>query len=222
MSNLKLESRSSMQLNEPRYGNVEIANAISRNEHSELYNSVKSTLQAIVGKVDIPKSSAKLLEQKMSRFEIDVARKVLRYGIKNAGKSYGATPSEEFWDNAISDVMRSDRLGRSELSFSYKDVTEEERVNVARIAREAAERFGVNKHVEKNNPLANKMRRYREYAKRDEVRIDQYGHELNNQWIMRKQAESMGLKYHCPVEWLKLKGVESKCPTEWTKTKESN
>lgn len=90
------------------------------------------------------------------------------------------------------------------------DLSQSEKEEMSRIFSNFQSQYGVKKNSGEPSIVDTKIERYKGYVAADLVRIESYGHELHDQWIMRVQAEEMGLEYHDPVKWLSKRGNVSR------------
>jgi hypothetical protein len=87
-----------------------------------------------------------------------------------------------------------------------------QRLDMANQAREISNKFAsmtkeLKGEEEKPNIYTEKVKRYKQYVVDKIVRVDDDSHPMYNEWILREQAESQGVKFHCPVMWLQERGV---------------
>lgn len=90
------------------------------------------------------------------------------------------------------------------------DLSQSEKEKMSRIFSNFQSQYGVKQNRSEPSIVDTKVERYKGYAEADLVRIEQYTHELHDQWIMRVQAEELGLPYHDPVKWLEKRSNVSR------------
>ena len=174
----------------------------SQANNSPLASAVRRSLQEITGEKDILSAKGASLMALLENCNYETAQKILKKGcIAYEGmKKY---PSTSFWRSIKIDVLRVEEMQKPK---PKPKIADEETERVKQIAKYNAEKFAPKKAVGENvSLLEKKLARYRKYIQDDLVRVEERGHSLDQKWIPRKQAHSIGVEYHDPVEYMEAR-----------------
>ena len=124
-------------------------------------------------------------------------------------KHHGNTklPPVAFWENQVKKLTKTHELIYSpKFPQMKKEVSAEEKQRVIEVCRQFQEKYpSMGMKKDKKNPFAERLKRFRDYAKSDLVGVEESGHKLEGQWIPRTEAIRAGLRFQDPEEWLRGK-----------------
>jgi len=163
---------------------------------------VRETLRAITGKKDILKEKAVEVLSLYEKLDYEEILEVSKCAIDRYDDMM-LYPSKKWWKGLVHDVLRSRRLRTGEtIMDKYNRPDDAERERVKKIARETAERFATGDEVVEPSLYQKKVQRYKDHAELGDVLIIDANSERDGEWVSKAVADSIGVEYREPLQWL--------------------